>query len=622
LVVSGIGGSSALGFASLNARATQLQAELTADLQAGQKELEAGKASLSQANTKHDASLVPIATGHFAGARSRFLAASQLADNSRLLHGLEYTPGVGDFAHSRHMAVDGIAGMGVALADAGHELSDLDAQLLKPSGAGQAGLSLLSILDQTSTSVAKVRADLDLAKKAAAFVDVRVVPAGQQSTFVKARATIESAISGLDEFERLVPILKDVLGANGVRTYLIEQVNPAELRAGGGFIGGYSLLQTNQGTLTLTSSGDSYRFADPRPSPGQAGFIPIPTPYREVVPQISWSFVDSNIYPDFESNATAAEGFVQPRLGTRLDGVIAMDYFTVAKMLELTGPIAVPGYGVTVDANNFISVVIQHDLKQDSTNKPLLVAIAGPLLARIATLPSDRWPTLIGALNALAAERHIQAYFNNPHVETEIDRVGWSGSLNPTEAQDYMIEVEDNYIGTKANYFLTRNYAVVLSRIGNTLHHEVVVSFINGTPPRAFDRSDYHVDIRLFVGDRASLGSDNLSPVRYANPGPPAGTKAFDGWLTVACCGAKAQAVFEYDTPWPVRGATNYSIYWQKQPGVTNDGVSVTWNDGKGHAYSASGNLNEDRLIALLPTGLALQAGQPGQATLPSLSLG
>jgi hypothetical protein len=299
-----------------------------------------------------------------------------------------------------------------------------------------------------------------------------------------------------------------------------------------------------------------------------------------------------------------------------------MDYFTVAKMLELTGPIAVPGYGVTVDANNFINVVIEHDLKQDATNKPLLVAIAGPLMTRIATLPPDRWPTLIGALNGLAAGRHLQAYFNNAEVENEIDRVGWSGRLNPTGAQDYMIEVESNYVGTKANYFLTRSYAVVLSRVGNILHHEIIVTLVNGTTTTAFDRSYYHVDIRLLVGDRASLGSDNLSPLKYANPGPPSGVKVFDGWLTVECCGAKAQAVFEYDTPWPVRGTSRYSIYWQKQPGVTNDGVHVTWNDGSGHSYSVSGDLNQDRLVTLLPAGVQLAAGQPGQATLPSLSLG
>ena len=66
-----------------------------------------------------------------------------------------------------------------------------------------------------------------------------MLPASQQATFVKARGTIATALTGIDEFDRLVPVLTEVLGGNGYRTYLIEQVNPAELRAGGGFIGTY-----------------------------------------------------------------------------------------------------------------------------------------------------------------------------------------------------------------------------------------------------------------------------------------------------------------------------------------------------------------------------------------------
>src|SRR5205807_2303425 len=186
----------------------------------------------------------------------------------------------------------------------------------------------------------KVRTDLESAQKAAAQVDVRVVPAGQQATFLKARKGIDTALLGFVEFERLVPVLAELLGGNGLRTYLIEQVNPAELRAGGGFIGTFSVLQADHGSLKVVRSGDAYDLAEPRPQPGQRGFIPQPTPYREVIPEVSWSFVDSNIFPDFASNAKAAEDFVQPRFG-HIDGVIAMDYYVVAKVLELTGALAV-----------------------------------------------------------------------------------------------------------------------------------------------------------------------------------------------------------------------------------------------------------------------------------------
>ena len=107
------------------------------------------------------------------------------------------------------------------------------------------------VLDDTNRSLLAVRKDLDLAGKAAARVDLEVLPAGQQATFVKAKATIVSGIAAIDEFERLVPVMNELLGASGARTYLIEQVNPSELRPGGGFIGTYSVLQADHGSLKL-----------------------------------------------------------------------------------------------------------------------------------------------------------------------------------------------------------------------------------------------------------------------------------------------------------------------------------------------------------------------------------
>jgi hypothetical protein len=158
--------------------------------------LSPAKAGLQQANTTHDETLIVQAKAHVTVAKAQFMVAGQIADSSQLLGRLEGLPAVGDLARSRHTAVDGIAAMGAAISDAGQE-----------------GRTLLTVLDQTDSSLVKVRTDFDRAQKAAVQVDVQVLPAGQQATFVKARATISSALAGLDEFERLVPVLTDLLGA-------------------------------------------------------------------------------------------------------------------------------------------------------------------------------------------------------------------------------------------------------------------------------------------------------------------------------------------------------------------------------------------------------------------------
>lgn len=624
-VLASAGMATAIAYSSVKTQATELQAQLTSHLVTGQAELEAAKTSLQAANSTHDEKLISTASVHFTAAKLQFTVAKQMADSSSLLRQIELIPAVGEQATSRQAAVDGISDMGIAISDAGLELAKLEGQLIKPASAGgQEGRTLLTVLNQASSSLVIVRKDLGLAQAAAAKVDLQILPAAQQASFIKAKGTISSAIASADEFARLVPIMSEMLGGNGARTYLIEQVNPAELRPGGGFIGTYSVLQANQGSLTLVRSGNATDLIGTRAALGERGYVTPPGPLREFIPNTSWSFIDSNFFPDFSSNASAGEMFAQPYLSSHIDGVIAFDYYAVAKMLELTGPLAVPGFRITLTSTNFIPLVVQSDIvATDPSHKAMLAATAGPLMQRISTLPSAQWPALLRALNDLSASRHLQAYFNDAPVEDEINQVGWSGALNPAGARGYMMEVESNLGGTKANYFVVRRFTVELTRSGNTLHHKVTIDLTDNMP--YYDRPGeyYNAYLRLYVSDDATNTTDNLRPVRYANPAPPAGTRMIDGWVPLFHgYGHSAQAVFDYDTPWVADGRGMSKIYWQKQPGTISDAVTVKWNDGSGHTYSTTGDLGTDRVISFSRSGVTISPGQPAQATLPSLSLG
>jgi hypothetical protein len=244
-------------------------------------------------------------------------------------------------------------------------------------------------------------------------------------------------------------------------------------------------------------------------------------------------------------------------------------------------------------------------------------------MQRVSALPPDRWPALIGALNSLAAQRDLQAYFTSDLVEQEITRVGWSGAVNPTGTQDYMMEIESNYYGDKVNYFLTRQYSLVLTRNGGLLHHQLTVDYVNDAICGSYDRTSYRADIRVYASDSETSASDSLRSVKYANPPPPAGLGLVNGWLPdVPCGGGRGRAVFDYDTPWPTPDKGLDRIYWQKQPGTGADRINVTWNAGRGRTFTVSGRLGQDQLITVSPGGVSLTPGQPAQAALPSLSLG
>jgi hypothetical protein len=297
-------------------------------------------------------------------------------------------------------------------------------------------------------------------------------------------------------------------------------------------------------------------------------------------------------------------------------------------MLELTGPMAVPGYSLILTSQNFISVVVQNglaaltDVNVAHVYKAILAAVAGPLLQRIVALQPGQWPALISALNDMASSRHLQAYFNNGAVEKTMDQYGWSGVQETNPTNDYMMEVESNLGGTKANYFVTRHYTVELTRSGGNLHHKVVVDILDNMPYSYVPNEFYRAYIRLYVSDKTTATYTDLVAPRYANPPPPAGTRMIDGWMNIHGYGHHRLVRFEWDTPWQPTGRGQEQIYWQKQPGTANDGVDVTYSDGNGHTYKVSGDLGQDRVITVGPSAVTLTHGQNGTAQLPSLSLG
>jgi hypothetical protein len=96
-----------------------------------------------------------------------------------------------------------------------------------------------------------------------------------------------------------------------------------------------------------------------------------------------------------------------------------------------------------------------------------------------------------------------------------------------------------------------------------------------------------------------------------------------DGWVPLFHgYGHSAEAVFSYDTPWTANGRGESQIYWQKQPGTSNDAITVRWSDGSGHTYTATSDLGQDRVITISTRGVSIAVGRQAQAQLPSLSLG
>ena len=105
--------------------------------------------------------------------------------------------------------------------------------------------------------------------------------------------------------------------------------------------------------------------------------------------------------------------------------------------------------------------------------------------------------------------------------------------MNPTGTPDYMMEVESNLGATKANFFVTRQFTVQLTRRGSILHHKVTIVVTDNMPYVYRPMEYYRAYLRLYVSAAASSRSQNLNRPQYPESCPAQGYPAYR-WLAAA----------------------------------------------------------------------------------------
>ena len=604
--------------------ASGLESSVAQSLRTGAAELQAGKDAVKKATADSSAAELQQAGVHFDSARAHFLAAARLIDGSRLLKTAGGLPGAGSYVRPRVRAVDELSAMGVDLCAAGQLTAQADSELIKSGAPSQsAGARVIAVLNASLGSLPAIEKVLKDAQLHADAIDPSVLPAGEAPTLAKAKDSIRTGIATAEELTRLAPVLVDVLGGNGARNFLVLQVDPAELRGGGGFIGSYSILTTRGGGLSLGSGGDIYDIDHPYPLPGQRKFITPPAALYHYFNH-GWVLGDANFYPDFPTDAAAAERLLANETGRKVDGVISLDPWTVAALLQVTGPISIPEYSTTVDAATFPEAVFQREETAAANvagRKLFFPAVADRILTTVSTLPSGRWSQLLSVLNQDVSQRHLQVYLNSAADESEIGRLGWSGALaGPGSGQERLLAVEANYGANKANHFLARQYDLTLSVSGGVLHHKLVITDTNSTPRGYLGGQRYLCFLRFYYPAGATGGAlQGTSPVRSDESEP--GYQVLDGQFVIQVDSATGRGVqtvtIEYDTPAPDLKAP-YLVYWQKEAGTLQDPVAIHYLAG-GKTLSGTTDLAQDRVIRLTATGFSVLPGNTGSAQLPIL---
>lgn len=329
------------------------------------------------------------------------------------------------------------------------ELGDKFSGLKNPLDAGNdqkesLGKFFLNLEDQTR----KIESYLSKANSKIQEVEPKDLPADYQQEVSDLRQKFPQVLSLLSDFNKKQFIFKDLLGYNSPRKYLFLFQNNQEMRATGGFIGSYGVLDIHNGNVQEFFIDGIYN-----PDGQLHTKVVPPKPIQKI--STAWSTHDANWFPNFPDSAQKVAWFYEKTGGPTVDGVITLTPTILEKLLEFTGPIEMPEYDLIIDSNNFIGatqmeVEIDYD-KEENKPKQIIADLTPRILEKLFSADSlSDFPGLVSILSEALTEKHLLVYLENPDIQKIVADLGWSGEVLESP-KDYLMVVNSNINGYKTD---------------------------------------------------------------------------------------------------------------------------------------------------------------------------
>lgn len=313
---------------------------------------------------------------------------------------------------------------------------------------GGAKISFLKVFETSKNDIEVAKNELAQAQENIEKVNIDDLPEDKRQAFLELKTNLPKIVETFNDFLNNSSIFVDLLGGNGPRKYLFIFQNNNEMRATGGFIGSYGLLDISQGHVRQFFIDGIFN-----PDGQLKDKIVPPLPIQKI--SAAWSLHDSNWFPDFPMSAQKAIMFYEKTGGPTADGVIALTPTVMQKLLVITGPIEMPEYDVTLTADNFVEktqfeVEIDYD-KEENKPKKILSDLAPLVFEKLLSSPDVEVTTkAVAALSDGLREKHILLYSQDEQLQKIISQQGWSGEMLKTE-KDYISVINSNINGYKTD---------------------------------------------------------------------------------------------------------------------------------------------------------------------------
>jgi hypothetical protein len=372
------------------------------------------------------------------------------------------------------------------LAQTGKEIALGLEPLLDGSASSESSLSLPERASQVFQSgqahfVTAAQA-IDQASQVRSQIRPELLPNSVQPLYLKLDSKFDLLVAGVQALQSA----PQLLGVGQAQNYLILAQNRDELRATGGFISGIGLLTLQDGKILQFTLGDSYQiddFSKAYPKP--------PEPLKRFMLADYWVTRDTNWSPDFPTASQQAQALYTLSTGIQTQGVIAFNQLMVKRILEVIGPVQVPGTDEPVTAENVEEYMRQAWAPAPEEGlspewwlhrKDFMQLLGGVILDKVLSGGSqDQLLDLGRTIIELLDQGQLLVFFNDPTTQAALQAGGWDGALYPGSG-DYLYLVDSNVGFNKVDSVIQRSliYHLDLSDLDHPMGEVILTYQHNG----------------------------------------------------------------------------------------------------------------------------------------------
>jgi len=290
----------------------------------------------------------------------------------------------------------------------------------------------------------------------------------------------------------IIKVAPALLGAAGPRRYFVAFTTPAEARGLGGFMGNWAELSIENGGLSMSRFGRADDLEKDMPPDtaltGPADFLErfgeygFRSPNGSVGRQV-WHNI--TMAPDFPTVARVIADLYPKSGGQKVDGVLSLDVYTIARLLKITGPVSVPGRAQPLTADNAAKFLLTGQYSDTKNDRRIdhLEHLAEVTMQKLlsSTLPGPQ--ELVDLLGPMARQERLLAWADNADEESVFERAGLAGQRAVPDGSGLMITF-DNGGGNKIDAFLKAavTYTARGAAVTENRDVEVMVELHNTAP--------------------------------------------------------------------------------------------------------------------------------------------